>query len=115
MTCDNTGLTPANSQKGGTGHQLTGGEWVRVVGVKGATQANGVWKAIYVSATQFDLEGSSSIGLGTFVAGENLWQTAATGVVSVELAVPVYDNQTVGGYDTTGQPLQPTETYVTAA
>ncbi len=66
-------------------------------------------------ANEFDLEGSSSVGLGTFVAGENLWQASATGVVSVELAVPVYDNQVVGGWDTTGQPLQPTETYVTAA
>ena len=58
--------------------------------------------------------GSSSVGLGTFTANANLWQSSATGVVAVELGIPVYDDRTIGGVDTNGAPLQPTYTYVTA-
>jgi len=107
-------LNPTTSQKGNTGHLLSGGEWVRIEGVAGSIQANGVWQVAYVSATEFDLVGSSSVGLSAFTAGSNLWQASATGVVSVELGLPIYDNQTVGGWDTLGLPLQPTYTHVTA-
>lgn len=33
----------------------------------------------------------------------------------MELACPVYDDRTIGGYDTNGAPLQPTYDYVIAA
>lgn len=108
-----TPATPTSSQKNNTGHGVLDNQWISVVGVKGATQANGAWQADYVSDTAFDLVGSSSVGLGTFVAGENLWQTSATGIVSNECGIPIYDDRTVGGYDTLGLPLEPTETYVT--
>jgi len=116
VTCavDVTPATPSASQKNNTGHGLVDNQWVSIVGVKGATQANGTWQVDYISATEFDLVGSSSAGLGTFVAGQNLWQTLATGVVSNELGIPIYDDRTVGSYDTLGFPLQPTATYVTA-
>lgn len=116
VTCaiDMTPATPQFSQKNNSGHGLTTGQWTRVVGVKGATQANGVWQVTRINDTQFDLVGSSSAGLGTFVANENLWATSATGVVSVECGIPIYDDQIVGGWDTLGLPLQPTENYLTA-
>jgi hypothetical protein len=106
--------TPTNSQRNNSGHGLTTGDWVNVNAVAGATQANGVWQVTVIDATNFDLVGSSSAGLGTFVAGSNLYQTSATGVVSVETGIPIYDNQTIAGWDTNGLPLQPTLTYVTA-
>ena len=114
ITCATSGLTPSGSQKNNTGHGVVDNQWVSIVGVKGATQANGVWQADYIDATNIDLIGSSSAGLGAFTSGQNLWQTSATGIISAECGLPVYDDRTVGGYDTLGFPLEPTETYVTA-
>lgn len=109
-----TPATPTASQKFNTGHNLTTGQWVGIEGVAGATQANGIWQVTVIDATNFDLVGSSSVGIGTFTANANLWQSSATGVVAVELGIPVYDDRTIGGVDTNGAPLQPTYTYVTA-
>ena len=114
VTCATTGVTPAGSQKNNTGHGLTTGQWINIEGVAGSTQANGIWQVTVIDATNFDLVGSTSVGLGTFTAGSNLWQASATGVVAVELGVPIYDDRTVGGFDTNGAPLQPTASYVTA-
>lgn len=106
--------TPSASQRNNTGHGLTTGDWVNVNAVAGATQANGVWQVTVIDATNFDLVGSSSAGLGTFTANSNLYQSSATGVVSIETGIPIYDNQTIAGFDTNGLPLQPTYTYITA-
>lgn len=109
-----TPATPSGSQKNNTGHGLTTGQWVGIEGVAGSTQANGIWQVTVIDTTNFDLVGSTSVGLGTFVANSNLWQTNATGVVTVEIGVPIYDDRTIGTYDTNGAPLQPTYTYITA-
>lgn len=105
--------TPSGSQKSG-GHGLVTGQVVGIEGVAGATQANGVWRVTVIDSENFDLQGSSSSGLGTFVANSNLWGTSRTGVVAVELGNPIYDDRTIGGYDTNGAPLSPTYTYLTA-
>jgi len=115
VTCSTTAtdVTPNGSQKAG-GHGITTGQWGRVCDVRGATQANGVWQFTRIDDQNVDLIGSSSVGLTAFTAG-NTWQVAATGTIALEVGIPVYDNRTIGGVDTTGAPLQPTETYVTAA
>ncbi len=107
--------TPTASQRNNAGHGLTTGDWVNVNAVAGATQANGIWQVTVIDATNFDLVGSSSAGLGTFTANSNLYQSSATGVVSIETGIPIYDNQTIAGFDTNGLPLQPTYTFLTAA
>lgn len=106
--------TPTASQRNNSGHGLTTGDWVSVNAVAGAIQANGTWQVTVIDATNFDLVGSSSAGLGTFTANSNLYQASATGIVSVETGIPIYDNQTIAGWDTNGLPLQPTYTYLTA-
>jgi len=106
--------TPTASQRNNTGHGLTTGDWINIPDVAGAIQANGVWQVTVISATQFDLIGSSSVGLGTFTANSNLFQASATGAISVETGIPIYDNQTIAGWDTNGLPLQPTYTFITA-
>jgi hypothetical protein len=106
--------SPSASQRNNSGHGLTTGDWVNVNAVAGAIQANGIWQVTVIDATNFDLVGSSSAGLGAFTANSNLYQTSATGVVSVETGIPIYDNQTIAGWDTNGLPLQPTYTYLTA-
>lgn len=115
VTCSTTttDVTPNGSQKAG-GHGITTGQWGRVCDVRGSTQANGVWQFTRIDDQNVDLIGSSSVGLTAFTAG-NTWQVAATGTIALEVGIPVYDNRTIGGVDTTGAPLQPTETYVTAA
>ena len=107
VTCAAATTIPANFQRTGGGHGLSGGEWVRIVGVNGSTQANGEWQVQYVSSTQFDLVGSTDVGLGTYINGNNLG-TGGSAVVETLLAIPVYDNVVVGGYDTLGAPLRPT-------
>ncbi len=116
VTCStvSTDVTPNGSQKVG-GHGLVTGQWVSIQAVKGATQANGDWQVNVIDSQNFDLVGSSSAGLGTFVAGSNLYQASATGVVAVEVGIPIYDDRTIGGADTNGAPLQPVFTYLTAA
>ncbi len=115
ITCSTitTDVTPNGSQKVG-GHGITTNQWGRICDVRGATQANGVWQFTRIDDQNVDLIGSSSVGLGAFAAG-NTWQTTATGTIALEVGIPIYDNRTIGGIDTTGAPLQPTETYVVAA
>jgi hypothetical protein len=64
-------LTSNTSQVFGTGR------FIRITGVLGATQANGDWTMTKVSATQFDLQGSSSAGLGTYTSGGTINTTEA--------------------------------------
>lgn len=115
VTCATAGLTPASSQKANTGHLMQTGDWGSFEGIAGATQANGIWQVTRISATQVDLIGSSSSGLGAFTAGSNLWQSSATPAIAIELATPIYDDRTIGEVDTNGAPLQPTYTYLVAA
>jgi len=108
---------PTGSQKVG-GHGLTTGDWIRISGVKGATQANGYWQVTVIDSVTIDLVSSSSVGLGVFNATETLWGGSSGGgnsVIETLLAIPIYDNRTIGTYDTNGAPLQPTFTYITAA
>ncbi len=109
-----TPAIPSDSQKVG-GHGLLNGQTVGIEGVAGSIQANGVWEVIVIDAYNFDLVGSNSVGLGTFVPNENLWQTGATGVVTVELGNPLYDTRTIADFDTSGAPIAPTYTYITAS
>lgn len=107
-------FTPTTSQKAG-GHGLVTGQWVRIEGVRGATQANGEWEVNVIDSQNFDLVGSSSAGMGTFQTG-SIWSPSnASAVASVEVGIPIYDNRTIGGADANGAPLQPTFTYLTAA
>ncbi|MDY3551388.1 hypothetical protein R5W24_000464 [Gemmata sp. JC717] len=107
-------FTPSTSQKAG-GHGLVTGQWVRIEGVRGATQANGEWQVTVIDSENFDLVGSTSVGLGTFLTGSLYSPSNASAVVSVDVAIPIYDNRTIGGVDPNGAPLQPTFTYLTAA
>jgi len=107
-------LVPVSSQPAG-GLTAYNGKWGRVQDVKGATQANGTWLMTVIDSETVDLVGSSSAGLGTFVAGENLWQTSATGLIAFDTAVPIYDDRTIGTYDPNGAPIRPLYTYVTAS
>lgn len=107
---------PSGYQKtGGVGLPVgNNGAWVRVSGVRGATQANGYWQVNVIDENTIDLIGSSSVGIGTFLP-QNIWGSGGSAVVEIELAIPVYDDRTIGGVDTNGAPLQPTYTYLTAA
>lgn len=107
-------LTPASSQPA-AGLTPLHGKWVTVEGVPGAIQANGTWQLNVLTSERAILVGSSSAGLGTFVAGSNLWQTNATGTVNVETCGQIYDDRTIGTYDPNGAPMVPTYTYVTAS
>ncbi len=44
-----------------TGHGFVGGEVVNVQGVRGTTEANDLWRIIYVDADNFDLSGSAFV------------------------------------------------------
>lgn len=111
-----TGGTTVPSGRNRTGgHGLVTGNWVYVSGCAGTgTAANGWWQVTVVDSTTFDLVGSSSATLGAFTT-TNLWGSGGSPVVETELAVPIYDDRTIGGYDTYGAPLQPTFTYLQAA
>lgn len=110
-----TPATPSGSQRAALLTDVSVGQWVQVANVAGATQANGIWQINAKGTDWIDLASSSSAGLGTFTANADLYASSATGVVMLELAVPVYDDRTIGGYDTNGSPLQPTDGYVTAS
>lgn len=111
ITTATTGLTPTGSQPPG-GHGLTTGQWVLIQEVAGTTEANGIWEVSVVDSTNFDLVGSTFVN--AFVAG-GLYGATTTGTVVKELGVPIYDNRTIGGYDTNGAALAPTYTSVLAA
>jgi len=97
-----TGLAAANQRP--TGHDVATGDWIRVKDVAGTVEANDIWRAIRIDAENLDLEGSTFVNAQ--VAGA-LFGTALPTVVR-ELGVPVYDNRTIGAYDTDGAPLSPT-------
>lgn len=109
-----TPATPSGSQRVG-GHGLNTGNIFKNMGIAGAIQANIAGRATRIDANNFDIQGSSSAGLGAFTANSNLWQANATGVVALELAEPLYDNRTIGTYDSQGAPVRPTSSYITAA
>lgn len=50
-----------------TDHGYGLGDWVRITGVSGTTEANGNWRITNVTATTFDLEGSAFVNV--YVAG----------------------------------------------
>lgn len=115
VTTPTTATIPTGYQRVG-GHGLTTGQWVRISGVKGATQANGYWQVTVIDSVTFDLVGSTDVGLGTFATG-TLWGGSGgggTAVVETNVAIPIYDDRTIGTYDTNGAPLQPIFTYITA-
>lgn len=90
-TSPTSATIPSGYQRTG-GHGLVTGDWVRVSGVKGATQANGTWQVNVIDSVTFDLVGSSSTGLGTFATG-TLWGGSGgggTAVVEIDLAQSQY-------------------------
>jgi hypothetical protein len=113
ITCSttSTAVTPNGSQAAG-GHGLVTGQWVTIQDVKGTIEANGIWQVEYVDAQNFDLVGS--VFVNAYQAGA-LYGGTQTPIVVRELAVPVYDNRTIGGIDVAGAPLAPTYTPLLAA
>lgn len=103
-----TALAHANQDP--NGHGLQTGDWTMVKDVAGTIEANGIWQVTRIDAENFDLIGSTFVNAYTGA----LFGTATPAVVK-EIGVPVYDDRTIGGYDTNGAPLVPTETSILAA
>jgi hypothetical protein len=109
ITCSltTTAVTPNGSQAV-DGHGLVDGDWILIQEVDGTLEANGIWEVDVIDSENFDLIGSTFTNAFVSTAGQ-------TPIVVRELAVPVYDNRTIGGYDINGAPLAPTKDALTAA
>lgn len=103
-----TALAQANQDP--NGHGLQTNDWCMIKDVAGTVEANGIWQVTRIDAENFDLIGSTFTNAYTGV----LYGTGTPAVVK-EIGVPVYDNRTIGGYDTNGAPLQPTSVPLLAA
>jgi hypothetical protein len=64
-----------------TAHGLLTGQRVTIVGVQGATAANGTWYVTVINANTFDLQSSTGTGLGTYTLGTGTW-IALPGVIT---------------------------------